>query len=102
AEDTPPPPPAPEIVNYGGMVRRSDGKTTVWLNSRAVTGKDSPGANMLGKVRPDGTVTLQSPQSGRNVDLRVGQRADLLTGRVDEGYRRIAPKPEEKADSAGT
>src|SRR4029077_3427877 len=59
-------------------------------------------ANMIGKIRPDGTVTLQSSQTGRQVDLRVGQRADLLSGRIEEGYRRIAPKREEKADGAGS
>ena len=74
------------------MVRRSDGKTTVWLNNRAVTEKESAGATMVGKVRPDGTVTLQSAQTGRNVPLRVGQRAELLSGRVEEGYRRVGAK----------
>lgn len=100
AEDAPPPPPAPEVVTYGGMVRRSDGKTTVWLNNRAVTEKESAGAKMVGRVRSDGTVVLQSAQTGRNVPLRVGQRADLLSGRIDEGYRRVAPKAEDK-DVAG-
>ena len=33
--EKPPPPPQPEHVTYGGLVRRSDGKTTVWLNDRA-------------------------------------------------------------------
>ena len=90
-----PPPPTPEVVTYGGIVRRSDGKTTVWLNNRAVSGKESGDAKMVGKIRPDGTVTLQSPQTGRSVDLKVGQRAELLSGRVNEGYRYTpAQKPE--------
>jgi len=102
ADDAPPPPPMPEVVTYGGMVRRSDGKTTVWLNNRAVTEKESANAKMVGRVRPDGTVVLQSGQTGRNVPLRVGQRADLLSGRVDEGYRRVPPKPEERVDKVGS
>ncbi len=101
AEDAPPPPPAPEVVTYGGMVRRSDGKTTVWLNNRAVTEKESAGARMVGRVRPDGTVTLQSAQTGRNVPLRVGQRADLLSGRVEEGYRQAPRQRPEDKDVAG-
>jgi len=97
-----PAPPTPEVVTYVGMVRRSDGQTTVWLNNKAVTGKESPNAKMVGKIRPDGTVTLQSPQTGRNVDLRVGQRAELLSGRVEEGYRAApARKPEPKGDLGG-
>ena len=107
AEDAPPPPSTPEVVTYGGIVRRSDGKTTVWLNNRAVTERESAGARMVGRVRSDGTVVLQSAQTGRNVPLRVGQRADLLSGRVDEGYRRARPakpdRPDERAgDTAAT
>ena len=30
------PPPAPERMSVNGMVRRSDGKNTVWINNRAV------------------------------------------------------------------
>jgi len=81
-------PPAPEIVTYGGIVRRSDGKTTVWLNNRAVNEKDKGSGAVLSAVRPDGRVTLHSPQTGRNVDLKVGQRAELLSGSVEEGYSR--------------
>jgi len=100
-EEAPPPVPTSEVVTYGGMVRRSDGKTTVWLNNRAVTGKASPDAGMIGSIRPDGTVTVQSPQTGRRVELRVGQRAELLSGRIEEGYRQApASKPEEKSDAA--
>jgi len=95
-----PPQPTPEVVTYGGMVRRSDGETTVLLNNRAVTGKNSVEARMLGKVRPDGTVTLQSPQTGRRVDLRVGQRAELLSGEVQEVYRR-APALQPEGDIPG-
>jgi hypothetical protein len=100
-EESPPPPPSPEVVTYGGMVRRSDGKTTVWLNNHAV-GEKETGSRIVGKVRPDGSVTLQSPHTGKNVELRVGQRAELLSGRVEEGYRHApAQKPEVKpADPA--
>ncbi len=100
--DKPPPPPAPEQMTYGGLVRRSDGKTTVWLNNRPLNEKDvRSGTTIVGSVRPDGSVTLQSPQSGRRVELKVGQSAELLTGSVEEGYARrglTGPKPEAKAE----
>jgi hypothetical protein len=93
-KEEPPAPPSPEVVTYGGMVRRSDGKTTVWLNNHAV-GEKEAASRLVGKVRPDGSVTLQSPQTGKNVELRVGQRAELLSGRVEEVYRQApARKPE--------
>ena len=101
--EKPPAPPAPEVVTYGGLVRRSDGNATIWLNDRAIHGKDvRAGASVVGKVRPDGSVTLHSQQSGRSVDLRVGQRAELLSGTIEEGYARrpaVEAKPEAKADT---
>ena len=96
-----PPPSGPEVVKYGGLVRRSDGKTTVWLNDRALNEKDAAAGPMVGKVGTDGSVTLQSPQTGRNLRLKVGERAELVSGRIEEGYaRRPAPKPEAKAEAA--
>ena len=102
-EEPPPAPPSPEVITYGGMVRRSDGKTTVWLNNHAV-GEKETASRLVGKVRPDGSVTLQSQQTGKSVELRVGQRAELLSGRVEEGYRHApAQKPEVRpADPAAT
>ena len=91
--------PAPEIVTYGGMVRRSDGRTTVWINHRAVPDQGpAAGTAITNRVRPDGGISLQVPQSGRSVDLKVGQSVELLSGTVEEGYARrlTAPKPEPK------
>jgi hypothetical protein len=91
--------PVPEVISYGGMVRRSDGKTTVWINNRAVNEKEPVGGTpMVSQVRPDGAVSLQVPQSGRSVDLKVGQSVELLSGSIEESYARRAPaaKPEPK------
>jgi hypothetical protein len=91
--------PVPQTITYSGVVRRSDGKTTVWINNQAVHDRESAGAAaIVGRVRPDGSVTLQVPQSGRSVSLKPGQSVELLTGSVEEGYsRRVeAPKPEPK------
>ena len=40
------PPPAPEHVSVNGMVRRSDGKNTVWINNRAVGAQQPRGINV--------------------------------------------------------
>ena len=104
ATEKPPAPPVPEVVTYGGVVRRSDGKSTVWLNDRAVDEKDArAGTAIVGRVRPDGSVTVQSAQTGRSVDLRVGQRAELLSGKVEEGYatRGVTNKPDASAAKPG-
>lgn len=91
--------PVPQTITYGGVLRRSDGKTTVWINNQPVHDRESAGAaTIVGRVRPDGSVTLQVPQSGRSVILKPGQSVELLSGAVEEGYsRRLeAPRPEPK------
>ncbi len=81
--------PVPQTITYGGMVRRSDGRTTVWLNDRPLDDpKKADGPTIIRQVRPDGAVTLEVPQSSRRVDLKVGQSVEVLSGSVAEGYRR--------------
>jgi hypothetical protein len=91
--------PVPQTITYNGVLRRSDGKTTVWINNQPVHDRESAGAAaIVGRVRSDGSVTLQVPQSGRSVSLKPGQSVELLSGAVEEGYARRpeAPKPEPK------
>jgi hypothetical protein len=91
--------PVPQTITYSGVLRRSDGKTTVWINNQPVHDRESAGAAaIVGRVRPDGSVTLQVPQSGRSVNLKPGQSVELLSGAVEEPYSRRfeAPRPEPK------
>jgi hypothetical protein len=95
--------PVPQTITYSGVLRRSDGKTTVWINNQPVNDRESAGAAaIVGRVRPDGSVTLQVPQSGRSVVLKPGQSVELLSGAVEEGYsRRLeAPRPKPAAKPA--
>jgi hypothetical protein len=92
--------PVPQTITYSGVLRRSDGKTTVWINNQPVHDRESAGAaTIVGRVRSDGSVTLQVPQSGRSVILKPGQSVELLSGAVEEGYSRrlegsrAEPKP---------
>lgn len=81
--------PVPQTITYSGVLRRSDGKTTVWINNQPVHDRESAGAAaIVGRVRPDGSVTLQVPQSGRSVSLKPGQSVELLSGAVEEAYSR--------------
>jgi len=80
--------PIPQTITYGGMVRRSDGRTTVWLNDRPVDERNAADApTFIRRVRPDGAVTLEIPQSNRSIDLKVGQSVEVLSGSIGEGYR---------------
>jgi hypothetical protein len=81
----------PETVVYGGVVRRSDGKSTVWINGKPVTERNritTPNeVNVLGMAN-DGTVSLAIPHAPRTASLRVGQRLDVQSGRIEESFAR--------------
>lgn len=89
--------PQAQTITYGGMVRRSDGKSTVWINGRPVTEEQSAtGPTVVGRVRADGSVSVQVPQSGRSVELKPGQSLELLSGTIEESYSRKPVQPETK------
>jgi hypothetical protein len=93
----------PEVVSYDGVVRRSDGKSTVWINSRAINdGKAADKLPVSTRVRPDGSVNLIDPQTRRSVDLKVGQSIDIVSGTVEEPYARrpVADRPAPKSRAA--
>ena len=98
AEPAPAAPPPPQTVTYGGIVRRSDGKAMLWINNRLVEEKDALSAlSLKGKVRPDGGVTLQVPDTGATIDMKVGQSVEVQSGRVAETRR---PDPDAKPPAA--
>jgi hypothetical protein len=78
----------PQVITYSGMVRRSDGRSVLWLNEQPMDAKEALARLPLaGRVRPDGAVSLQDPHSGRTIDLKVGQSIELDSGGVTEGRR---------------
>ena len=75
-----PPPPAPPM-ELNGVVQRSSGRSTVWLNQ---TPQTEP-YNQLGHDRSGATGTLTLRLStGQVVLLKPGQRYDPATGSVSE------------------
>lgn len=71
ANAPPPPPPAP--VRLTGVVRRSDGRATVWVDNE-------PRETTLGPYRPGGTIPVDTP--GGRVLLKPGQSIDPNDGAV--------------------
>lgn len=98
-------PPAPEYVTLNGIVRRSDGATTVWLNDKQVRGRESEEGLQIAppqRTSPPASVSVRVPQTGAVVDLRVGQQLEVNSGEVKERYRappRVAP-PSAEAPAA--
>jgi hypothetical protein len=79
AEAAPPPPPAPPPVTVNGVVRRSGGQSTVWVNQQDEA-RPISGSNQDPRV----TVTLPS---GAQVQIKPGQTVDMATGQVREAGR---------------
>ena len=75
AADTPPP---SEQLIMNGVLRSSNGRSTVWLNNQPQRGAANKFSNRDSKAV---TVTLPS---GKRIVLQPGQRYDLADGRVKD------------------
>lgn len=73
----------PDTITLNGIVRRSDGQSTVWVNNRPISDQDE---SAIAIKSPDegGRIALQLPESKRNLRLKVGERADVRTGEISE------------------
>lgn len=71
-------------VTFNGVVQRSDGRATLWVNNRPMSGADA--SNRFGPVK-SGNPVLKMPYPSQSVDLKVGQRLDPVTGRAVESYQ---------------
>ncbi len=95
--------PVAEILTLDGSVRRSDGKSTVWINNRAINDREASGGVVIQRLQPDGAILLQVPQSARSIDLKVGQSVDIVSGTIEEPFARqiTATKPAAAESAAG-
>lgn len=93
--------PAPEFITYNGIIRRNDGKTTVWVNNKPLSENDiRDSASLVGRIERDGRILIQPSQNATapNLRLKVGQSAELQSGRVAEPF--AAGNPERNATPA--
>jgi hypothetical protein len=87
--------PAPEFITYNGIIRRDDGKTTVWVNNKSLSEKDiRESASLVGRIERDGRIMVQPAQGSTAPALRlkVGQSAELLSGRIAEPFTATSPE----------
>lgn len=100
--------PRPRSVTVQGVVRRSDGESTVWINGKPVEGSTADGLKVRVTAGQGGAVIVHEPRKGQTLRLKVGQHADIVTGRVQEGYESRAgaavpvetpPSPQTKTDT---
>ena len=101
SEQLPAAAPVPQNVSVNGVIRRSDGKNTIWLNNRVVN-EQNPGGMNAAIGKSDNRVRLSVPESGRSVDLKVGQTVEIVSGTIEESYlRRPISKTEAKPSPEG-
>ena len=86
AADKKPKPPPVQDVTINGVVKRSDGETTIWVNGRPTDGETDDGMQVMASPGTDSSIVVREPEKGRKVRLKVGQHVDLTTGRVQESY----------------
>jgi hypothetical protein len=102
AADTKPKVPLAKSVTINGVVSRSDGESTVWVNGRPTDGQTADGMRVVISPGTDSSVVVREPEKGRSVRLKVGQRADMVTGRVQESYEARRLQAAEAAARAHT
>ena len=87
-----------EQVTINGLVRRSSGKTTIWINRVPQHESENPqGISITGKATKQQAVPLLLP-SGKKVEIKAGQTFDAGKGEVREGYEDGAsPAPQDTA-----
>jgi len=89
-----------ESLTLNGIVKRSNGKTTVWINNSAQNENDLPPGSkqQASKARlADFPVLVQ--KTGKTVTLKVGQTLNIDSGEIREGYQPSAIKAQPPAPS---
>lgn len=78
----------PQLVTLNGVVRRSSGKSTIWLNN--VPQNDGQNQFVAGQARqPNAAATLAlRDANGKQVVIKAGQSYQLENGTVTEDYGR--------------
>ncbi|MGD9788309.1 MAG: hypothetical protein AB7U30_10195 [Sulfuricellaceae bacterium] len=76
-----------DTLTVNGLVTRSGGEGTVWLNGIPIQEKQpTPNITITARQGPGGKVQVQIPRGGQKVDVRVGQTLDTTSGKVREVY----------------
>lgn len=73
---------ASPTTRLNGYVTRSSGKSTLWLDGYAVPDNVQPEGLRLQRGSDPSHVTVILGESGRRVDVRVGDTVDRATGEV--------------------
>jgi hypothetical protein len=82
----PPPRQGPATVTLNGVVLRSDGQNTVWVNGHSSNDKAS--RDVTARLTNDPAAATITVPGSATTKLRVGQRLDTNSGSIRENYAR--------------
>lgn len=88
---------APNIVTVNGIVQRSDGSSTVWINNQPLAEHEVPGSATI-KARGADAITVALPKA-HGVEVKVGQTVNSRSGEIKESYSQLAAPEANVADS---
>jgi hypothetical protein len=85
------------VTRVNGIVQRSGGKSTVWVNGEAIP--ESAQAGSQGAPQPAGAGRVSVPlgEGSRGLDMRVGESLNRGSGEVSDivgkGEVKVSPRP---------
>jgi len=91
--------PAPRTVHLTGVVVRSDAENTIWINGKAYHDSSPDGVQIKTDRAAPGSTAVRVPGKAASTRVKVGQRVDLNSGRIQEDYSRPQPVANENAVS---
>lgn len=77
---------ATEQITLNGIIRRSSGKTTAWINQVPQNENETPQGVAVQQEKTSKPSAVLLLPSGKRVDLKAGQTFDATKGKVREGY----------------
>ena len=89
AEEESPPAEIPP-VDFNGIVRRSSGNDTLWINGDRIPSGQATADGIqieLGRGTNNDSVRLMLPNGVESAPMKPGQRMDFVRGTIDDTYR---------------
>ncbi len=103
AEEKPTQPEKSAFVTLSGVMTRSNGRQTVWLNGVSYDRSQLPENVRVRKPFTAGQVELRVEEKRKTYSLRPGQTLDIENGLIREAHQRVpeveAPKSDQASES---
>ena len=78
----------PRTIHLDGVVTRSDAERTVWINGKAYHDGSPDGVQVKTSRGAPASTSIRIPGKTATTRVKVGQRLDLNSGRIQEDFTR--------------